>query len=671
MTQAIQTSPLRRCPWSRRRQARLSGPIALLAAGIVGAWSVHAATITVTSTADASGGPACTLRDALTAANTNTATGGCPAGSGTDTIAFTIPAATDPGCVAATGVCTIRPATQLPSVNSLTTIDGLTQPGASAGSRVAGAWPNATALDTQVRIEIDGSLLPAGSSGLVLNANGCTVRGLSIFSLHTALVLNTSNNVIQGCFIGARADGTTTGSLAFGLATVGSNNAIGGNSAGDGNLFATGGTCIRVNGGDGNAINGNLIGTDATGTLALGGGTGIVIEGRSGDPAVQNTIQQNVISGNPVGAILLLGADGTSISLNTMGIAVGGAPLPNGAGISIIDTAAGPSTGTDVVANAIANTAVWDGVLVDDAPAHPGAPSGVQIAGSNAFWSLGGLGVDLSPTGEASHTPTPNDPLDTDSGPNDLQNHPVITAATLNGAGGLDIAYTLDSTPSASFTVGAWANPDCSTATAGEARYPSGLTFPTVATDASGHYAGTVTIPAPLPAGWTLGAGVTMNASIWATPSSSSEFSPCFVVTASIADTTPDPFTFVDVSNAVPSTTYVSAPITVSGVNAPATISISCSSGATGCAYRVNGGAFHTAAGTVSAGDTVEARVDARASEGTASVTVTIGGVSDSFDVFVPRGASAANIPALSLFGLLGFGAALALAGGLALRCRP
>lgn len=42
--------------------------------------------IEVTTTSGGSGGPDCTLRDAITAANTDTATGGCPAGSGADTI---------------------------------------------------------------------------------------------------------------------------------------------------------------------------------------------------------------------------------------------------------------------------------------------------------------------------------------------------------------------------------------------------------------------------------------------------------------------------------------------------------------------------------------------------------------------------------------------------------
>ncbi len=42
--------------------------------------------ITVTSDSGGTGGPDCTLRDAITAANTDTPTGGCPAGSGADTI---------------------------------------------------------------------------------------------------------------------------------------------------------------------------------------------------------------------------------------------------------------------------------------------------------------------------------------------------------------------------------------------------------------------------------------------------------------------------------------------------------------------------------------------------------------------------------------------------------
>jgi hypothetical protein len=49
----------------------------------------RAGEIVVTSTSGARGGPGCTLRDAITAANTDAAAGDCPAGSGTDTITLT------------------------------------------------------------------------------------------------------------------------------------------------------------------------------------------------------------------------------------------------------------------------------------------------------------------------------------------------------------------------------------------------------------------------------------------------------------------------------------------------------------------------------------------------------------------------------------------------------
>jgi hypothetical protein len=72
----LQTLPRR---VRRALQRRLGLPLAVLALWLaLGLVPVQAATIPV--------GGACTLVDAIVAANTDTATGGCPAGSGADTI---------------------------------------------------------------------------------------------------------------------------------------------------------------------------------------------------------------------------------------------------------------------------------------------------------------------------------------------------------------------------------------------------------------------------------------------------------------------------------------------------------------------------------------------------------------------------------------------------------
>ena len=85
--------------------------LASLAAGIV-----QAATITVNSLADPNPGTTlCVLRDAITAANTEAAVNGCPAGSGTDTINFSVSGTIDLGSTLPTITNT--------SPNSLT-IDG-------------------------------------------------------------------------------------------------------------------------------------------------------------------------------------------------------------------------------------------------------------------------------------------------------------------------------------------------------------------------------------------------------------------------------------------------------------------------------------------------------------------------------------------------------------------
>ncbi|HSG85199.1 MAG TPA: CSLREA domain-containing protein, partial [Candidatus Limnocylindrales bacterium] len=73
---------------SLRRLGALTAAAALLLA--LGAAPVSAASIVVNSLDDTSGGSACTLRDAIAAANSDSTVGGCAAGSGTDVITFSV-----------------------------------------------------------------------------------------------------------------------------------------------------------------------------------------------------------------------------------------------------------------------------------------------------------------------------------------------------------------------------------------------------------------------------------------------------------------------------------------------------------------------------------------------------------------------------------------------------
>jgi predicted outer membrane repeat protein len=79
----------------------------------------QAATITVTSKLDTADPGRCRLRDAITAANTNTATGDCPAGTaGLDTINFSL------GITCNLTPCTILLTSALPTVTQDLTING-------------------------------------------------------------------------------------------------------------------------------------------------------------------------------------------------------------------------------------------------------------------------------------------------------------------------------------------------------------------------------------------------------------------------------------------------------------------------------------------------------------------------------------------------------------------
>jgi hypothetical protein len=101
-----------------------------------------------------------------------------------------------------------------------------------------------------------------------------------------------------------------------------------------------------------------------------------------------------------------------------------------------------------------------------------------------------------------------------------------------------------------------------------------------------------------------------------------------FSVTTVGPGTTPNPFTFLPQTNVPLSTVVGSNVVSITGINAPAPVSIS------GGQYSINGGAFTAAPGTITNGQTVAVQQTSSSAPGTTTIaTLTIGGVSGVFSV--------------------------------------
>ena len=287
----------------------------------------------------------------------------------------------------------------------------------------------------------------------------------------------------------------------------------------------------------GNTVQGNYIGTDASGSAAIGNSaSGIYIRRAPGNSVIGNVVSGNigfagiaicstpsfcgggtdtglnsdgagnVIQGNFVGT----NSAGTALGNSGYGVSIDGAPntlvgttsanvisFNGGNDVQIFDTGA---TGNKIQGNTIQGKtgATTAGISV-------GASLTGNTMSQNSISGHGGLGIDLSPAGVNTNQP---------GGAN---NFPVITSAqfasgTING--------TLNSTASATFTLEFFSNTSCNGSGNGEGATFLGST--SVTTDASGNASFSVPV-----------SGLVATRAITATSTdisgTTSEFSACVV----------------------------------------------------------------------------------------------------------------------------------------------
>ncbi len=347
-------------------------------------------------------------------------------------------------------------------VEILAGASGNTVQGNFIGTNLTGRWALSNRVDG-IHIESGGNTIGGAVSGAGNLISGNIMNGVSLVGANAAA------NLIQGNFIGTDVRGIAAIPNHFaGLGVSDApNNSIGGSVANAGNVISGNGDpnteaaiyLIGV-GTTGNLIQGNKIGTDVTGTLALSNAHEGIYATNAGPNTIGGAVAGagNIISGNGSRGIFIDHGWGTTIQGNLIGVdATGTNALANGS--TILAAAVEFESGSHD--NLIGGLPPGAGNRIAFAPS---LRSGVRIRDGatnnailgNAIFSNAELGIDLGFGIEGTYGVSLNDPCDADTGANNLQNFPVLTqAVTGNGIG---IRGTLNSVANRSYLLQFFAN---------------------------------------------------------------------------------------------------------------------------------------------------------------------------------------------------------------------
>ncbi|HWE35205.1 MAG TPA: right-handed parallel beta-helix repeat-containing protein [Isosphaeraceae bacterium] len=268
------------------------------------------------------------------------------------------------------GVQTIVPTTGLPIIDSGVTVNGYSQPGSQPNTLLVG--DNAV-----LAVAIDAAALGPNNSALVVGGGGVTITGLILEDAPTGgsgvALLGGAFDTIAGNFIGVDSSGTSPRTNTYAGITLQDafGNTIGGTTPGARNLISGngGGVYLIGSGTASNVIEGNYVGVNASGLVALpNGGSGVL----AFDGASRNTIggtmsgAGNVLSANGGEGVFLVGGDvlNNVVQGNLIGVGADGAkPLGNlHSGIFVSDASGTTVGGTAAAAGNVIGANAVDGV---------------------------------------------------------------------------------------------------------------------------------------------------------------------------------------------------------------------------------------------------------------------------------------------------------------------
>jgi len=473
--------------------------------------TAYAATFNVTNTNDSGPG---SLREAILTSNQS---------AGPNSITFNIPGS---------GIQKITLNSPLPIVTVPVNIDGTTQPGFSRsplielnGQTFILGLPNSRHLADGVQPHGQDASATTRSGNLEISAGNSTVRGLRFNNFSgSALALTTnghnviqgnyfgtegansvainilssdntiggtslgarnvvatspfsgitihgSNNAVLGNFIGTDETGTVARTVGVGVEIYADNNLIGGAAPGAGNVISGSGTQVSIMS-SGNLVQGNHIGTDLTGNVAIGQGDGISVGAGN-----NNSIKYNQISGNTrYGLMLVTSSQLTTVIGNLIGVnASAHLPLGNGTGVLVasnnnfIGPAGNASSDMNVIAGNTTDGMVISGdhnlvrsnlIGLSDHTAIKNGGDGIRVSGAlntiggtdfssmNVISGNDGNGIRLVTTGAAGNLITGNrigvDDTNLQAAMPNLGNGILIAdAANSNTIGGANANFSL------------------------------------------------------------------------------------------------------------------------------------------------------------------------------------------------------------------------------------